>query len=203
MSVAVGYAFTDPAEGDMRGDPRARRGASNRLGISADWATVTQVHGGDALRVDLPGPAGAADALVTTRPGLPLAVFTADCLGAVLFGPGSVGVAHAGWRGLAAGVLEATIGLMEEADGAPRSAALGPVIGPCCFEVGDEVAELFPAEVATTSWGATSVDLAGAAASILDGIDLTRDRRCTACGGGFSHRKNRTGARLATLGWLP
>lgn len=202
MTVAVGRAFTDPADGDMRGDPKARRAVSDRLGISADWATVTQVHGGDALRVDRPGVAGEADALVTTRPGLPLAVFTADCLGVVLSGPGSVGVAHAGWRGLAAGVLEAAAGLMAEVDGPPRSAALGPAIGPCCFEVGDEVAELFPDQVATTSWGTTSVDLAGAAASILDGIDLSRDRRCTACGGGFSHRKSGTGARLAALGWL-
>lgn len=203
MTVAVGRAFTDPADGDMRDDPEARRAVSDRLGISADWATVTQVHRGEALRVDRPGTAGEADALVTTRPGLPLAVFTADCLGVVLSGPSSVGVAHAGWRGLAAGVLQAAVGLMAEVDGPPRSAALGPAIGPCCFEVGEEVAELFPDHVGTTSWGTTSVDLAGAAASVLEGIDLSRDGRCTACGGGFSHRKNQTAARLAALGWLP
>jgi hypothetical protein len=140
--------------------------------------------------------------MVTMRSDLPLAVFTADCLGVVLAGPASVGVAHAGWRGLAAGLLEATVGLMDRVDGPPRTAALGPSIGPCCFEVGDEVAELFPEDVATTSWGTTSVDLAGAAARVLGGIQLSRDRRCTACGGGFSHRANGTPARLATLGWL-
>jgi polyphenol oxidase len=202
MTVAVGSAFTGPADGDMRGDPASRRAVSDRLGIASDWATVTQVHGGEAVRVERPGTAGEADGMVTTRPNLPLAVFTADCLGVVLTGPASVGVVHAGWRGLAAGILEATIGLMEQVDGSPRVATLGPSIGPCCFEVGDEVAALFPADVAATSWGTTSVDLAGAAARVLTGIELSRDGRCTACGGGFSHRASGTEARLATLGWL-
>lgn len=202
MTVAVGSAFTGPADGDMRADPASRRAVSDRLGITSGWATVTQVHGGHALRVERPGTAGEADGMVTTRSNLPLAVFTADCLGVVLAGPASVGVAHAGWRGLAAGILEATVGLMQRVDGPPRTAALGPSIGPCCFEVGDEVAELFPDDVATTSWGTTSVDLAGAAARVLTGVELSRDRRCTACGGGFSHRANATQARLATLGWL-
>ena len=173
MTVAVGRAFTDPADGDMRGDPKARRAVSDRLGISADWATLTQVHGGDALRVDRPGVAGEADALVTTRPGLPLAVFTADCLGVVLSGPGSVGVAHAGWRGLAGqggvGVLESAmralferfqaLALINKAQAAIKNVAnnaesfetvargtlawLGPCIGPQAFEVGPEVREAF------------------------------------------------------------
>jgi polyphenol oxidase len=202
MTVSVGSAFTGPADGDMRADAASRRAVSDRLGIASDWATVTQVHGGQALRVERPGAAGEADGMVTTRSNLPLAVFTADCLGVVLAGPVSVGVAHAGWRGLAAGILEATVDLMDRVDGPPRTATLGPSIGPCCFEVGDEVAGLFPDDVATTSWGTTSVDLAGAAARVLTGIELSRDRRCTACGGGFSHRANGTQARLATLGWL-
>lgn len=202
MIGPVGSAFTDAADGDMRAAPAARRAVSDRLGISPDWATVTQVHGADALYVEGPGTAGEADGLVTTRADLPLAVFTADCLGVVLAGPASVGVAHAGWRGLTAGVLEATVGLMERVDGRPRTAALGPSIGPCCFEVGDEVAELFPDDITTTSWGTTSVDLAGAAARILADIELSRDPRCTACRGGFSHRADGTPARLAALGWL-
>lgn len=202
MTLAVGSAFTGRADGDMRGDPASRRAVSDRLGIASDWATVTQVHGGKAVRVERPGTAGEADGMVTTRPLLPLAVFTADCLGVVLAGPASVGVAHAGWRGLAAGILEATVDLMEQVDGPPRTATLGPSIGPCCFEVGDEVAGLFPDHLATTSWGTTSVDLGAAAVRVLQGIELSRDPRCTACGGGFSHRSNATQARLATLGWV-
>lgn len=200
--AAAGRAFTGPDHGDMRGDGSARHAVAERLGISPDWATLTQVHGGRALQVEGPGPAGEADGMVTTRPGLPLAVFTADCLGVVLAGPGGVGVAHAGWRGLAAGVLQATIDLMDRVDAPPRTAAIGPAIGPCCFEVGEEVAELFPDHVATTTWGTTSVDLAGAAAGILDGLEVTLDPLCTACGGGFSHRATGTPSRQAALGWL-
>lgn len=202
MTVSVGSAFTGPADGDMRSDPASRRAVAGRLGISPEWATVTQVHGGEAVCVVHPGEAGEADGIVTTRTHLPLAVFTADCLGVVLAGPASVGVAHAGWRGLAAGVIQTTVELMTRVDGPVRSASLGPSIGPCCFEVGEEVAERFPDDVATTSWGTTSVDLAGAAARVLAGIEVSRHGRCTACGGGFSHRSNGTPARLAALGWL-
>lgn len=154
------------------------------------------------MAVDRPGEAGDGDALVTSVPGLPLAVFTADCLGVVLHSPGSVGVAHAGWRGLAAGVLDSTIRLMEESGTVPTWAQVGPGIGPCCFEVGDDVADVFPDEVSTTTWDTRSVDLRAAATRLLAGIDVTVDPRCTACSGGFSHRRNGTSARMAALGWL-
>ena len=198
----VGAAFTDPADGDMRGDLAARHQVSSRLGIAPDWATAEQVHGAVAVVVDTPGRVEAADGLVTTRPGLPVAVFTADCLGIVLAGPSSVAVAHAGWRGILAGVITATVGLQRQVDGAPLRAWVGPGIGPCCFEVGDEVAELFPGDVGETTWGTTSVDLRAAAARELGGTPVTVDHRCTACGGGYSHRRQGGTARLAALGWV-
>lgn len=197
-----GVAFTSPDDGDARGDREVRRRVSARLGIAEEWATVEQVHGAVAVAVDRPGPAGEADALVTAVPGLPLAVFTADCLGVVLHGPGTVGVAHAGWRGLAAGVIESTIDLMRQTGTAPTRAGIGPGIGPCCFEVGDEVAEAFPEAVSVTTWGTRSVDLRAAAARRLRGLDVWIDDRCTACGGGFSHRASGTSQRMAALGWL-
>lgn len=202
MTLAPGAAFTTPADGDIRADPETRQRVSARLGIPSEWATVEQVHGGDVLVVGEPGAAGRADGLVTTSPDLPLAVFTADCLGVVLHGPGTVGVAHAGWRGLAAGVLEATWKAMDALGGHPTMASVGPGIGPCCFEVGEEVADVFEAEVATTSWGSRSVDLRAVVARRLADIDLVVDERCTACGGGPSHRRTGTPARMATLGWL-
>jgi len=198
-----GVAFTSPTDGDARHDPEVRRRGSARLGIPDEWATVNQVHGPIAIEVDRPGEAGEGDALVTTVPNLPLAVFTADCLGVVLHGPGTVGVAHAGWRGLAAGVLDSTISLMEKAGAAPTRAEVGPGIGPCCFEVGDEVAEVFREDVSSTTWGTRSVDLRAAAARRLRGMDVWIDDRCTACGGGFSHRRTGTTARMAALGWVP
>ena len=197
-----GVAFTSPEDGDLRGDPEARRRVSARLGIPEHWATLKQVHGATTVAVDRAGDVGEGDALVTAVPDLPLAVFTADCLGVVLHGPGVVGVAHAGWRGLAAGVIEGTIRRMEQMVTAPTRARIGPGIGPCCFEVGEDVAQVFPEDLPTTTWGTRSVDLRAAAARRLGGIDVAIDDRCTACGGGFSHRRTATPARMAALGWL-
>lgn len=198
-----GAAFTTPADGDMRADLGARRRVSSLLGIAADWATVDQVHGGRVVEAAGPGKVGRADGIVTTIPRLPSAVFTADCLGVVLLGPGTVGVAHAGWRGLSAGILETTIEAMERVGRPAERAQLGPAIGPCCFEVGEEVAGLFPGRVSQTTWGTPSVDLRGAALDRLEGIEIVADDRCTSCGGGPSHRRDRTSDRIAAIGWVP
>jgi YfiH family protein len=154
------------------------------------------------LEVDSSGEAGDADGLVTTTPGLPLVVFTADCLGIVIDASSVVGVVHGGWRGLDAGVIESGLSAIRGLGGNLRSAWIGPSIGPCCFEVGEEVAERFPGHVTKTTWGTTSVDLRAVAESRL-GVEATVDRRCTRCGPGlFSHRADGTSARLAAVGWL-
>ena len=114
-----------------------------------------------------------------------------------------VGVAHAGWRGAAAGILPAVVEAMTRVGGAPTRAVLGPHIGACCFEVGPEVVAEFPRAVALTSWGTTSVDLATALAGQLDGVPLHRTGGCTRCGAGWlSHRGDGTSARLAAIGWV-
>lgn len=203
MTLA-GVAFTWVEAGDMRSDPDARRREAGRLGIPDSWATARQVHGATAKVVEGPGDAGEADALVTVVPNLPVAVFVADCLGVVMVGPGTVGVAHAGWRGLAAGVLESTIEAMSDHGRPPEAAAIGPGIGPCCFEVGPEVAALFPGHVSETTWGTTSVDLIGATVARLgEALDVEVDGRCTACGGGLSHRRDGSQGRQAAIGWVP
>ena len=120
--------------------------------------------------------------------GLPLAVFTADCLAVVLEGEGIVGIAHAGWRGLAAGVI--TGRALEDAGSPAKAAAIGPAIGSCCFEVGEDVAGRFPEEAATTTWGSPSVDLLAAARAQLAGLELWDAGRCTGHDPGlFSHRR--------------
>ncbi len=119
---------------------------------------LRQVHGTDVHRAF--GPVGAqpegepvADASVTDRPGTVLAVLTADCLPVFLTDAEgrAVGVAHAGWRGLAAGVLEQTVAALRALlPGNPSLLAwLGPAIGPAAFEVGDEVREAFCASDAS------------------------------------------------------
>jgi YfiH family protein len=203
-SSVSGVAFTQAVDGDLRHDLEARRTLSSRLEISSEWSTVRQVRENSVLRVDRPGEAGVADALWTTVRGLPVAVFTADCFGVVLLGEDAVGVAHCGWQGAASGVVGRLRQAMADAGHSPLTAALGPGIGPCCFEVGPEVAQLFEDETTTTSWGTTSVDLPAVIGRQLDGVEIWSVERCTRHEEGwFSHRRGGDEERLATLGWLP
>lgn len=202
IQPAPGVAFTWSDDGDARADVDVRRRVSSSLGISPEWATTRQVHGSTTHSVVKSGACGDGDALVTGIAGVPLAVFTADCLGVVFTGEGAVAVAHAGWRGLAAGVLDEALGAMADVGAQATHVYLGPAIGPCCFEVGPEVAEVFAADLATTTWGTTSVDLVAAAKRRLDTVSVWVDGRCTACGGGHSHRRDATDKRMAAIGWL-
>lgn len=199
-----GAAFTDAAEGDLAHDDEARARVSRRLGVPPAWATVRQVHEATVVRVAGPGVWGEADAILTDRSDQPMAVFTADCFGVVLLSDDLVGVAHAGWRGAAARVVSALREEMTRLGGAPERAAIGPGIGPCCFEVGTEVSRLFPGHVATTSWGTESVDLQAVLADQLAGVEIWADGRCTRHNEEMlSHRRDRTPQRMASIGWLP
>jgi YfiH family protein len=157
------------------------------------------VHGIRVLEVAGTGDAGAAeqartaaDAQVTTAPGIALGVLVADCLPVLLADrAGSVvGAAHAGWRGLAAGVLENTITLMRQRrPGADLIAWLGPCIGPAAFEVGEDVVQVFvtqdpqsagsfvPAKAAGKWWA----DLPGLAARRLRRAGISSVDRADAC----------------------
>ena len=195
IPAGPGAAFSLASDGDLRAKPDLR----TVIGGPPEWATVTQVHGDRVVTADRPGDHGEADAVVTTNHDLSVAVFTADCLGIVLHGPDTVAAVHAGWRGLAADVVSKAVAAV----GTVTSAVIGPHIGPCCYEVGPEVAERFDDHVRTTTWGTTSVDLAAAATEQL-GIEPAVVDRCTRCGTDtFSHRRDRTPARMAAVGWLP
>ncbi len=134
-------------------DPAAVRANRARLRslLPAEPVWMRQVHGIDVHRARAaprPGdPEVIADAAVTDVPGVVLAVLTADCLPVLLADRGAqvVGIAHAGWRGLAAGVLEATVARMVHCGArAERLVAyLGPAIGPDAFEVGEDVVSAF------------------------------------------------------------
>jgi polyphenol oxidase len=127
-------------------------------------------------------------------------VLVADCLPVALAGPDAVAMVHAGWRGLAAGVLEAGV----EAAGAVF-AAIGPGIGPCCYEVGEEVAAPFRRAFGLglvrdgklDLWSAAERALRAAGVARVDRFDL-----CTACNPDlfFSHR--RTGKPRGVQGVL-
>ena len=121
-----GAAFTDATDGDQRNDLTARSAVSSWLGISRDWATVRQVHGSVVVRAEASGELDEADAIWSDVPGLPIAVFTADCFGVVLISESAVGVAHAGWRGVTSGVVPALREEMTQTAMCPGSPPSGP-----------------------------------------------------------------------------
>lgn len=133
--------MTTREAGDMASrEARARL----RQSLPADPAWLRQVHGAAVVDLDSSGPHATADAAITRSSKRVCAIQVADCM-PVLFAERSgavVGAAHAGWRGLAAGVLEATIEAMR-VPGEEMLAWLGPAIGPRVYEVGDEVRARF------------------------------------------------------------
>lgn len=197
-----GAAFGTAADGDGRHDPEARRRISGALGIPADWAYLHQVHGSRVWEASSPGLQGDGDALFTTVSRLPLAVGTADCVPVILEGPGGMGLAHMGWRGAAAGVVAALRSAMEAAGVAPVRAAVGPGIGPCCYEVGDELREAMGPSAAPFlrpgPSGRPHLDLRALNARQLEAAGLRPDAihnlaDCTRCRAELYHSYRRDG----------
>jgi hypothetical protein len=170
-----------------------RRRACESLGLDASRLAVNRqrhspsVHRAKAGRVDEPG-----DGLWTDEPELPLLALGADCLpiaiAAVGPGPPALAVLHAGWRGLAEGVVEAGVGAVGDRS---LTAAVGPAIGPCCYEVGQEVAERFDEDLTRDGmldlWTAAERALRRAGVRQVERVDL-----CTRCNPElfFSHRRS-------------
>jgi YfiH family protein len=156
-------------------------------------ALVRQVHGTEIREVDAGGLlAGDADGLLTTKPNLALLVTTADCLPVGLVAGEAVAMLHAGWRGLADGILEAGVELISALmPGARVHAAIGPGAGACCYEVGSEVAGRF----ADSALSDRTLDLKSVASDKLRhaGVSTVTDvQRCTMCEPEifFSHRRS-------------
>jgi YfiH family protein len=199
-----GAAFGDAEDGNGRDDLDRRAFISDELGISRAWAFVRQVHGGVVRAVDQPGSAGSADGLITDQPGLPLAIATADCMPIIIEGDRSVAILHAGWRGVVAGIVGAGIEAMKALDDTPRRAAIGPSIGPCCYEVGDEVRSAVGDYASRTTSSTPSVDLWSAAAAQLSDLDVWRSDICTYTEPGLrSYRRDATTERQVAVAWLP
>jgi polyphenol oxidase len=187
--------------GRKSGDDVARVDENRRLACAAVGADLEklalnyQVHSARVLRA-IPGVRGRhADGLWTEEVGLPILAMSADCLPIVLSRSGRPGVAvlHAGWRGLLAGIVEA--GAQALRDGDALSAAIGPAIGPCCYEVGEEVRAPFRERFGDDVVHRSHLDLWTSAERALRaaGIDrVDRFDRCTACEPEtfFSHRRD-------------
>lgn len=198
-----GVAFGMAADGNPRLDDAARGRLSEALGIAPEWAWVRQVHGTTVMEPAGPGVGSAADALITSDPGLPIAISVADCLPVAIVADGAVGLAHAGWRGAAGGVVQATIATLTARGFPPHSAVIGPGIGPCCFEVGEEVAAHFPNHRNRTGWDTESVDLPGAVAAELRGLEVEVVAACTRHDNRFySFRRDGTKQRQFGVAWV-
>ena len=190
---------------------RTRLRTAVRLPSEPKW--LAQVHGTTAVDLDA-AVTGTADAGYTRRPGVVCAILTADCLPVVFASESgdTLGAAHAGWRGLSSGILEATVQAMN----VPPSrlfAWLGPSIGPDHFEVGGEVREAFLAK----DRGAEAAFLANAHGRFMADLPELARRRLRNLGieriyGGsdctyansaryFSHRRDGNTGRQVTLIW--
>lgn len=213
---------TPPAEPSSPFGPDAIRLLAERGLAREPIAFLRQVHGAQVACAERGGLAGRGDVLLTERPGLPLAVFTADCLPIVLYDPLNhrLAAVHSGWRGTVQAVARAAVDALVSAGGAPDSfvATVGPSIGPCCYEVDRPVIEplsrAFPEGWA--SWarpagsGKWMLDLWRANEDQLRAAGLRPERidnprLCTACRTDlfFSYRRGRGQGRLVAVAALP
>jgi YfiH family protein len=179
-----------------------RRLLCERVGADADTATMAmQMHGARVTRGDRRGVAGPGapfepcDGLWTDEPGEALMLIAADCLPVALCrrnGSPALAVLHVGWRGLLAGIAEAGARVLGDES---LAAAIGPGIGPCCYEVGEEVAQPFRERFGDGVVRARNLDLPEAAERALREArveSVERTDLCTACRPElfFSHRRD-------------
>lgn len=180
-----------------------RRRLAGALGFEpAQIAFARQVHGTEL--VIHPNGSGLveADGHVIEEPGTAALVFTADCLPVALAGPRGVAMVHAGWRGLAGGIIASGAEAVEA-----TSAAIGPGIGPCCYEVGPEVLDAFSGLGEGVASG-RMLDLPEATRRLLARVGVEKVESaglCTFCEEElfFSYRRDegRTG-RQGGLAWI-
>lgn len=224
MSTRVGGASAAPFDSlnlKLDGDPAAGANRARFTGAldGAQPVWLDQVHGTRVLRLtaaDVTAPVQRADASVTSEPGIACTVMVADCLPVLFAAPQgrSVGAAHAGWRGLAAGVLQATLHEVCAAAGCRPGevqAWLGPCIGPDHFEVGDDVVEAFGGPSAAFrprhvqgKWFADLPMLARERLAAAGVTDVTGGAWCTVNDASrfFSFRRDRVTGRMAAAVWI-
>jgi polyphenol oxidase len=195
-------------------DPEAveenRERLRTQLGVQPTM--IRQVHGTRVLRVaEAPrdGRFPEADGQATFSRAIAPMVLVADCLPIALAGDGAVAMLHAGWRGLADGIIREGVGAVRELGGVGQlTAAIGPGAGVCCYEVGPEVHERFAAYGDAVRRG-EHLDMKAIAREQLEraGVEIVHDvGLCTICSGSelfYSHRRDRglTG-RQAGVAWL-
>jgi polyphenol oxidase len=190
-------------EDDAAAVTENRRRLLTALGLEPEQVVFAlQVHGTRLIHHPCDEQLPEADGHVVTEPGPAPMVLAADCLPVALYGPAGLALVHAGWRGLAGGIVEAAAEVV-----AATSAAIGPGIGSCCYEVGEEVREAF-ADLGDGVVAGRMLNLPEVARRRLAEAGVERIESaglCTSCEKDlfFSHRRDhgRTG-RQAGIAWL-
>jgi copper oxidase (laccase) domain-containing protein len=181
--------------------------------VDLPWTMLDEQHGTVAVRVEAPGAHDGAvgDIAITDVPGAVLGCWVGDCAPVVLIGERrEIAVVHAGWRGLAAGVIETALDAFREP---VVAAVLGPCIWACCYEFGPDVLRSVAAGVradvasitSTTSQGRVALDVPAAVATALShrAIPLQVVGGCTGCTyDGFSHRVRDERERHVVAAWI-
>ena len=158
-------------------------------------AQARQVHGTRIVAAD-PGAVEEADGQVTAERGVAAMALTADCLPIALVAPEGVAMLHAGWRGLADGVIAAGVAALRGLGAGEVAAAIGPGAGPCCYEVGEDVARRLQARFGTAVVRDGRADLwlcARRALEAAGAAEVAVAGECSICNPGryFSHRRDR------------
>jgi hypothetical protein len=180
--------------------------------VDLPWTMLDQTHGVERCEVERPGAhdRSVGDVAATGVVGAVLGCWAADCAPVVVVGELTrIAVAHAGWRGLAAGVIDVAVRSCREPI---DRVVLGPVIGPCCYEFDVDHADAVAARLGlapravrgVTSWGTPSLDVPAivAALSARHEAPLFRFGGCTGCGDRwFSHRVRRDRCRHVLAAW--
>jgi YfiH family protein len=204
--------FTDRRDGDLAvGSVDVDRRRQDLVALP--WTWLRQRHGARVLVVGAPGEhvGEEADAVVTAVAGAAIAVQVADCAPVALVAPEAVGVVHAGWRGLVAGVVPAAVAAMRGLGATDLRAMVGPCIQPGCYEFGatdlDTVAGELGEDVrGRTVDGRPALDLtAGVRLALVHaGVeDVYLDETCTACSPSlWSHRGAGDKERQAVVAWM-
>ncbi len=210
--LEAAVCFTDTSDGDFRvSSPGPGLDERRRSIVDRPWSWVRQVHEATIVEVTRPGQhAGVeADGLVTAALGCPIAVTTADCAPVVLLAERGVAVVHAGWRGLAGGVIGVAAERLSEIGGAPVASLLGPCIGPGAYEFGAAELELVadrlgPGVDGRTVAGRPALDVPAAVASAcrLAGWPAPERPACTSDPRWFSHRTRADDHRQTAVAWL-
>jgi polyphenol oxidase len=206
----IRHGFLDRAESGTHATGATWDSVVAAAGLPLPVCTVRQVHGTRVVTADRQGESPEADGVATSAPGLVVGVVTADCVPALMLAParGVAAAVHAGWRGAAAGILEAAVVHLGSAFGVrPQEieVCLGPAVGPCCYRVGPEVRDAFQAhtgDVTAAAWreagDALMLDLRLAERHLLEAAGVGHVALlgpCTACTPSYaSYRRDGPGA---------